>query len=197
MSAATAAAGTVHAQAAPVVYYDGKRIYFRPMEPEDEPTLRRWINDPRIWSTVHHRPPANSLREREWIESQGKSNTDYVFGIVAKDGHRLIGSCGLHAISLIAHHATLGIMIGQTDLHDHGYGTEAMRLLLRLAFHELNLNRVELCVFDHNPRAIHVYEKCGFVLEGRHRQASWRHGQYRDILRYAILRQEWLEMARA
>lgn len=58
-------------------------------------------------------------------------------------------------------------------------------------------NRVELKVFDHNPRGIHVYEKCGFKLEGRHREESWRHGRYRDVLTYAILRREWQEEAPA
>jgi RimJ/RimL family protein N-acetyltransferase len=82
-------------------------------------------------------------------------------------------------------------MVGQTDCQNQGYGTEAVRLAMRFGFEELNLNRIELCVFDHNPRGIRVYEKCGFVAEGRMRQASFRHGQYRDVLRYAILRSEW------
>jgi RimJ/RimL family protein N-acetyltransferase len=178
-----------------VVYYAGQRIDFRPLEVDDEPLLRRWINDPRIWSTLNQRPPVNACREREWLENQGKSPTDYVFGIVLRKTGQLIGSCGLHGINVRSHCASLGIMIGESELQNCGHGSEAMRLLLRFAFEELNLNRVELCVFDHNPRAIHVYEKCGFVLEGRHRQALWRHGQYHDILRYAVLRSEWKPVA--
>ena len=174
------------------VYYQGNHVYFRPFELEDEPTLRRWINDPRIWTTVHSRPPMNAQREREWVESQGKSETDYVFGVALTEGDRLIGSCGLHGISVRGHSATLGIMIGEVEFHNRGLGTEIMQMLVRFGFEELNLNRIELCVFEHNPRAIHVYEKVGFVLEGRHRQAAFRHGRYRDIFRYAILREEWL-----
>jgi len=77
-------------EAATVVYYAGARIYFRPLELQDEPLLRRWINDPRNWRTTSLRPPLNAFREREWIESQGKSSTDYVFGIVVRAGNRLL-----------------------------------------------------------------------------------------------------------
>src|SRR4029079_6205504 len=53
-------------EARPVVYYMGERIYFRPLELSDEPTLRRWINDPRNWRTLCHRGPVNGFRESEW-----------------------------------------------------------------------------------------------------------------------------------
>jgi RimJ/RimL family protein N-acetyltransferase len=184
-----------------VIFYEGRppeppgRIFFRPIEPEDEPVLRRWINDPRIWSTLGQRTPANSVREMEWINNYGKSTTDYVFGVALKDGNRLVGSIGLHDINPINHKAILGIMIGEVECQNQGYGTEAVRLALRYAFEELNLNRVALHVFDHNPRAIHVYEKAGFVFEGRQRQAFFRHGKFRDVLCYAVLREEWATSA--
>lgn len=174
-----------------VVFYEGERIYFRPVEPEDEPLLRKWINDPRVWSTLHSRPPLNSVRENEWIQNFNKDDKDIVFGVAVKEDDRLIGSTGLHGIRLHSRKATFGIMIGDVDSQNSGFGTEAVALTLRYAFEELNLNRVMLHVFDHNPRAQHVYEKNGFVLEGRLRQDSYRHGQYRDVLVYGLLRAEW------
>ncbi len=174
-----------------VVYYEGQRTYFRPIEPEDEPQLRKWINDPRVWSTTGLRHPFNSLREKEWIEKYGKNDNDYQFGVAVKEDDRLIGTVGLHGIRQHSRKATLGIAIGDVDAQNKGYGTEAVGLTLRFAFEELNLNRVMLHVFDFNPRAQRVYEKNGFVQEGRLRQDSYRHGQYRDILVYGILRAEW------
>src|SRR5262245_26057615 len=85
-------------QATPVVFYMGERIYFRPLEVSDEPLLRRWVNDPRNWRTLCHRGPINGCREKEWLESQGKTKGEYVFGIVVKDEDRLIGTTGLHAV---------------------------------------------------------------------------------------------------
>lgn len=180
---------------APVVYYLGERIYFRPLELSDEPLLRRWINDPRIWRNLLHRRPTTEQLEREYLEGLGKNDRDYVFGIVDKNGDRLIGSTGLRNVDPVARSATFGILIGDVSRHHQGYGTEATRLVLKFAFQELNLNRIQLSVYGHNWRAIRVYQKVGFVHEGCLRQATYRDGQYVDEYRFAILREEWNKAA--
>jgi RimJ/RimL family protein N-acetyltransferase len=174
-----------------VVYCEGERIYFRPLDLEDEPQLRKWINDPVNRQYLLHRGPLNSLREREFIESQGKSASDYVFGVVARQGERLIGTVGLHRIDAVNRSATLGLQIGDNASKGRGYGREAVRLALKYAFEELNLNRVELSVFADNWRAIRTYQKVGFVQEGCARQAQYRNGRYQDEYRFAMLRSEW------
>ncbi len=178
-------------EAPAVVYYMGQRIYFRPLELSDEPVLRRWINDPRNWKTLLHRGPMNECREREWLESLGKSKTDYVFGIVVKDGDRLIGTTGLHVVDGRTRSATFGLLIGEVAFQNRGYGSEATRLAIRYGFRELNLNRIQLSVYAHNWRAIRAYQKAGFVHEGCLRQAQYVNGEYVDEYRFAILREEW------
>ncbi|MHB1156617.1 MAG: GNAT family N-acetyltransferase [Phycisphaerales bacterium] len=176
-----------------VIYYEGERIYFRPVEPEDEPLLRRWINDPRVWSTLGHRLPINAVREREFIDNCGKDDKNIIFGVVVRDGEQLIGTCGLHGIHAVNRNATYGLVIGDVEQHGCGYGTETTKLALKFAFEELNLHRVELTVFDFNQRAIRAYEKAGFVREGCHRQAFYRHGQFHDVLRYGVLHEDWIK----
>ncbi|WP_395296015.1 GNAT family N-acetyltransferase [Kitasatospora hibisci] len=73
-----------------------------------------------------------------------------------------------------------------------GIGTAATRLLLRHAFEEVRLHRVSLEVYDYNPRAARAYEKAGFTLEGRARQAHRWDGRFHDVLHMAALRDEWL-----
>ncbi|MEL7657044.1 MAG: GNAT family protein, partial [Bacillota bacterium] len=68
---------------------------------------------------------------------------------------------------------------------------EALRLLLRYAFDELNLYRVQLTVFSYNPGAIRLYEKLGFVREGVFREAVHRDGARHDMILYGLLRREW------
>lgn len=177
--------------AEPVVYCEGQRIYFRPLELEDEPLLRRWINDPANRRYLLHRPPLSAAREREYIESQGKTAGDYTFGVVVKQGDRLIGSAGLHRVDPVNRSAVLGICVGEHAAKGRGYGRETVRLLLRFGFEELNLNRVELSVLAENWRAIRTYQKVGFVQEGCARQAHYRGGHYVDEYRFAILRSEW------
>ena len=55
----------------------------------------------------------------------------------------------------------------------------------------MNLQRVELTVLEDKERARHLYEKCGFVYEGRKRQAKFKNGKFLDMLLYSILRQEY------
>lgn len=175
-----------------VRYYEGERIYFRPIEPTDEPDLRRWVNDPRNWSTLSFRPPINAVGERRWIDSLGDPDASrIVFGVVERESGRMIGTAGLNAIQPQARRATFGLMIGEVDRQNRGYGSEATALTLRFGFEELNLNRIELSVFDYNPCGVRCYEKAGFVFEGRLRQRVYRHGAYHDELRYAVLRDEW------
>lgn len=79
-----------------------------------------------------------------------------------------------------------------TGATDRGIGTAALTLALDWAFRTVELHRVSLDVFEHNPRAIHVYEKLGFVREGTMREALWQDGRWIDSLGMGILRREWL-----
>ena len=78
-----------------------------------------------------------------------------------------------------------------------GYGTEAARLMLRLAFERIGLHRVGLSVFAFNERAIRSYQKAGFRVEGRLREAIARDGRYWDEIQMGVLRDEWLAAAGA
>jgi len=85
----------------------------------------------------------------------------------------------------------IGLGLGEREDWGKGYGTDAMRVMLRFAFTELNLYRVSLDVFEYNPRAIRSYEKAGFVFEGRMRQWMRRDGRRWDFVYMGILREEW------
>lgn len=174
-----------------VVFYRGERIDLRPIEPTDEPLLRRWVNDPAIRCWLNSTGPVNQVRELEWIQSLGRDKEHVVLGIVARAEDRLIGTVGLDRIDPIARRATLGISIGERTYHNRGYGTEAVGLALRWGFEELNLRRIELQVLATNIRAIRCYQKAGFVLEGCRRDHFYRGGQYVDEYLFALLRDEW------
>ena len=87
----------------------------------------------------------------------------------------------------------IGIVIGEKEYWNQGYGTEAIVTVLRFMFTEMNLHRVMLRVFDFNHRAQRCYEKCGFVLEGRLRQSFYHQGQYCDELVMGLLRDDYLK----
>ena len=84
------------------------------------------------------------------------------------------------------------ITIGERDAWGRGLGTETTQLMLAHAFERLALHRVGLTVFSYNTRAIRAYEKAGFRIEGRLRDAITRDGHYFDEVQMGILAGEWL-----
>ena len=102
-----------------------------------------------------------------------------------------IGNAGLHQVDSKNGAATFGIFLGEKGFWSQGFGTDAARTMLAFAFDELRLHRVELMVYDFNPRARRCYEKAGFRLEGTRRQALFRWGRFHDIHSLAILEDEF------
>jgi RimJ/RimL family protein N-acetyltransferase len=156
--------------------------------------LSRWGRDSEYWRLLASDPARlySVQATRDWLEQEGESPSNYMFSIYTLEDNRLIGRIGLDGIVWNHAESFVGISLGERGDWGKGYGTDAMRILLRYAFTELNLHRVSLDVFEYNPRAIHSYEKVGFKVEGRVRQFLNRDGQRWDMIFMGILRDEWL-----
>jgi RimJ/RimL family protein N-acetyltransferase len=172
-------------------YLIGRTIYLRPPEFEDAPTMVTWFNDPEVTRTLRLYQPMSLTREKEFLAQINRSETELALAIVVCETDQLIGATGFRDISMRHRHASFGISIGEKALWGKGYGTEATRLLVRHAFQKLNLNRVQLEVYEFNKSAIRCYEKAGFQIEGRLRQTYFTDGRYWDTLVMGILRDEW------
>ena len=116
-----------------------------------------------------------------------------LFGIRTLGDDCLIGTIDLDGIQWNHSEAFVGIGLGERSFWGKGYGTDAMRIMLRYVFTELNLHRQTLTVFDYNPRAIRSYEKAGFIREGCIRSFLNRDGKRWDMLFMGILKEEWFE----
>jgi len=132
-------------------------------------------------------------KRKEWVEKDMEKDPvqTYSFSIHTLADDVLIGGAGLHPVW---EHADgwLGIVIGERDYWNRGYGTDAMRLLVGYGFYELNLHRISLSLHSYNERARRVYEKIGFIYEGTRRGDMHRDGRRTDGIYMGILRREWL-----
>ena len=137
--------------------------------------------------------PFSVKKIEEWVKKDlEESRPNSVFFLIReKAENRLIGEIGLDGIRWNHGDTFVGIGIGERELWGKGYGTDAMRVMLRYAFTELNLHRVSLDVFEYNPRGIRSYEKAGFKVEGHHRGALNRDGRRWNEYFMGILRSEW------
>ena len=104
---------------------------------------------------------------------------------------RYIGHVRLTVLLWHARSARLALGIYDRRFWSRGYGTEAIRLLLRYAFDDLGLHRVDLLVIEYNARAIRAYEKCGFVREGVVRESALVDGAWYGDIQMSILEHEY------
>lgn len=111
-----------------------------------------------------------------------------VFRIEHED--KLIGEIGFRTIKWLNRKAELSILISP-DYQGKGYGKQALLLLMKFAFKKMNFYRLEAEVIDYNDKAKSLFEKIGFVLEGRLRDAKYNDGKYFDVLRYGMLKPEY------
>jgi RimJ/RimL family protein N-acetyltransferase len=177
----------------------GDAIRLRGIERADIPSFVRWFNDPEVRQHMNVFAPMSTAEEERWFETRLERKDEYIFALeVDLEGQWVhIGNAGLHSIDWKNRSAVFGIVIGEKGCWGKGHGTAATRAMLLFAFDELNLNRVELEVFDSNPRARRAYEKAGFRLEGTRRQSHFHHGRYHDAHLMAILREEFLSLGDA
>lgn len=170
----------------------GQRIYLRSIERDDLPLCHAWINDEELTATLAHRYPLSLSREADWVEraSRGQDTSELNFAICLADGNRHIGNCGLLAIDRDNRTATLGIFIGEKDCRGRGLGVEAVSVLCRFAFEEMDLRKIRLDVHADNAAAIKAYERAGFQREGVLREEVYRSGRALDVVRMGLLRTE-------
>jgi diamine N-acetyltransferase len=172
----------------------GDRIRLRGIERTDIPIFVRWFNDPEVRQGLLLFAPMSQAEEERWFEARLTRGDDYLFGIEApvEEGHwQLIGNVDLHQVDWRARACVFGIAIGEKSSWGQGYGTDATRTILRFAFSELNLHRVELEVMAFNARALRVYQKVGFKHEGTRRDRIFHEGRYHDAHIMSLLREEF------
>lgn len=172
----------------------GRRVTLRPFRRDDLPALRRWFDDSEVMYYWGDQQPlvSETLFEAD-LAPGGRLTTFERDGVlcICDETERPIGFLEYTGSDRRHLHASLGILIGERDAWDKGYGSEAIVVLLNWLFNHQNLHRVWLSVQDNNPRARHVYEKLGFVHEGTWRKHEFYDGVWNDEHIYGILRDEF------
>jgi RimJ/RimL family protein N-acetyltransferase len=171
---------------------EGRRVVLRHHRPEDLAYVRRWYRDPVLARLTRYslRPMSDEEIER-FFHGRLMSPEQVGYAITVRETGRLIGSTTFSNMDPENSSTLFHISIGEADVWSLGYGTEATELMLELAFERIGLHRVALSVFSFNERAVRSYEKAGFTVEGRHREAIVRDGRRWDELTMGILAAEW------
>ena len=168
--------------------FEGRLVRLRAVEEDDIPNLHGLFNDPEVQRTLAVNWLEPVAGTRRWWEGVRANEGTAAFAVETLAGE-LIGACSLEDVNPAARTAALGIWIGQ-PFWDRGFGTDAVRVLCRFGFEEMNLQRIGLSVYEGNQRGARVYEKIGFTEEGRARRAHFIGGRHVDVVRMGLLAEE-------
>ena len=176
--------------------FQGKLVRLSSEDPQVlAEAISRWNQNSQYMRLLDSDPVhlLSAKKIQEWFEkdldSAQPQNVFFSIRVLADDS--LIGFIAFDGINWIDRDTFVAIGISEPAYWSKGYGSDAMRLMVRYGFTELNLHRISLTVFEHNPRGIRSYEKCGFKHEGRIRDFQLRDGNRSNLLHMGILRTEW------
>ncbi len=179
--------------------FEGKSIRLAPIDHDKDPEVEsRWTHDLSLLRALWRKPAmplsvAQMKKKYEAIEKQvEESKNMFYFTIRGKEDGRLIGFVLIEGIEWTHGTASMKLAIGDPAERGKGYGSEALQLMLRFAFSELNLYRMSAMVGEDNPEALKFFLKFNFLEEVRRRKALQRDGQTWDSIHLGILRDEWL-----
>jgi RimJ/RimL family protein N-acetyltransferase len=171
-------------------FIHGENLFLRALTPDDaSDAYLSWLNDPEV---LRFRGPKAFPTRRADMEAflqRVQSGGDLHMAIcLAGDGAH-IGNLSLNAVNWVHGHAELSIMVGDRGRWGKGFGTQAIDLATRHAFHNMGLRR--LWAESPNPRFNAAVKRLGWVHEGTKRQAFLLEGGHVDIECWGLLKAEW------
>ncbi|HDU3247253.1 TPA: spermidine N1-acetyltransferase [Listeria monocytogenes] len=166
-------------------------LKLRPLEREDLKFVHRLNNDAKIMSYWFEEPYEAFVELQELYDKHIHDQSERRF-ILELDG-QMVGLVELMEIDYIHRRAEFQIIIDH-KFQGHGYAVSATKLAMKYAFHVLNLHKLYLVVDKVNEKAIHVYEKVGFIREGELIDEFFVDGTYHDAIRMCIFQHQYQEM---
>ncbi len=180
--------------------FEGSLIRLAPLDHDKDAEIEsRWTHNPafmRMMFTDPMRPLSVSQVKKKYeaLEKEVEEGKNlFHFRIRTRQEDRLVGFGEVHWVMWAAQTGYVRLGIGDPADWRKGYGRDALRLLLRFAFSELNLHRLTAIIPEYNQPALALFTSAGFVEEVRRREALARDGRRWDALNLGLLRSEWLE----
>ena len=166
----------------------GPTVRLEPLTPAVLEDYRRAMDDPEVTRLTGTHARFSPADVEAWLRTRRAHHDRADWAIVRASDSAFLGEAVLNDLDPDDGSASYRVWLTGPEVFGRGYGTEATRLVVDHAFDDVGLHRISLEVYEHNPRARRVYEKCGFTVEGRLRDALLWEGRRYDALVMAVLR---------
>ena len=173
----------------------GDKTYLTCVSSASNDKLREWRNSPEIKQFMREYREISEDMQKAWFETNANNDTSQLhFEIHDKETDTLIGHCSLTKINWVYRNAEFGVLIGDKSSEFRGYGSDALKALIRHGFYELGFHRIYGEVYSNNQRALSAFYKIGFVKECMLRKAKFINGSFYDTICISILEDEWRKL---
>ncbi|GAB6189238.1 GNAT family protein [Marinitoga arctica] len=172
--------------------YDGEKIYLRSYEESDLDALKDIMNNYKVrkFLSLNIIMPFSLEDQKNFFKliPERRKNNIYDFAIIKKEDDNLIGGCIVRNVNFKNSVCNAGFFIDE-KYWGNGYGREAVNLIEKFVFYELNIKKIKLEVISNNKRALKLYEKMGYIKEGILKKEVFRNGNYMDLILLAKFRE--------
>jgi len=169
----------------------GEKVYLTAINEDSLEQLREWRNSPKLKQYFREYREISDVSQKRWYENYVLNDCQQIhFEIHVNRTKKMVGYCCLTGINWINKTAEFSIYLGDSTSYGHGYGIDALNLLLNHAFNDVNLNKIWGEVFVNNP-AINLFKKIGFLEEGLLKQHHYKNGEFRDSHIIGLLACDW------
>lgn len=168
----------------------GKLVLLRGVEKEDLEQIRDWLTDPELLHLLGARPiPIGSI-DADKLPELFRLREGRALAITSRD-KVLVGVIAVGNFHEFNRTAQVLVLIGDRGEWARGFGTEALRMVTKFAFDDLNLNSLEAHIPEFNGRALRAFNKVGYQREGQLRQRLFLRGRYWDLVVASAVRESW------
>lgn len=172
----------------------GNRVVLRAMEESDTNLIVNMFNDPEIERlVVGWAFPVSAFAHREWFKNHHNDPNDKRF-VIEIDKSTSVGIVVLNKIDWKNRRANHGIKIMNATDRGKGIGTDAVMAIMRYAFDELNLVRLDSAWLPDNKPSRALYKKCGWIEEGVRKKYIYKNGEYKDLIISGILADDYYSL---
>lgn len=170
----------------------GDRVCLRNIEDADKDFLKELLNDEQISkNVVGWSKPISSTEHNLWFNNL-KNDLNFRYMIADKlIVEKVYGTAIISKIDWKNRSCSIDIKLSR-NAQGNGYGTDAVQLLIKYIFEELNMNRIFVNILEYNIQSQGLFEKIGFIKEGIQRKAIFKNGKYNNLIIYSLLKEEYM-----
>ena len=170
----------------------GKTVRLRAVEETDLPLLHSWGNTPDLWRLLggwHF--PSSKISTKNWFEKLQNDHLNVRLAITTEE-HGIVGLANILDIDWKNKNAFHGMMLGNLDFRGRGIGRDTVMAIMRYAFDELGLQRLDGSMIEFNDASVGLYcNKCGWKEEGRQRKWYFREGRFWDRILVGVTAEDY------